>query len=260
VITYQPAGDPVYLTENLSAGTVTAGTSVTVQSVGINAAGEGVEDLSSSAELSITPDGSCSGTSCTPALPGDHTVTTNVGELSATATLSATIGSPVFTQDSPTVTSTTVNTPGYSYTFAATGIPTPTFSIGSGTLPTGLTLDPTSGLLFGTPDAVGIFTFTVVASNGGTQASTPSITITVTQASGCSQQQLAGVVTCVYNSTGAEQTFSVPTGVTSLSVTAIGGAGGAVGELRPGLAGRLRWRRGNGDRSDLGHSLVDAVR
>jgi LPXTG-motif cell wall-anchored protein len=227
VITYQPAGDPVYLTENLSASTVTAGTSVTVQSVGINAAGEGVEDLSSSAELSIAPDGSCSGASCTPASPGDHTITATVGELSATAILSATIDSPVFTQDSPTVTSTTVDTPGYGYTFAATGIPAPSFSIGSGTLPTGLTLDLTSGLLTGTPDAVGIFTFTVVASNGGTQAVSPSITIRVTEPSGCSQEQLAGVVTCVYNSTGAEQTFAVPTGVTSLDVTAIGGAGGA---------------------------------
>jgi Glycine rich protein/Putative Ig domain len=226
VITYQPTGDPIYLTENLSASTVTAGSSVSVQSVGVNAAGEGVEDLSSSVELSIGPDGSCSGTSCTPALPGDHTITATVGALTATATLSATIGSPVFTDDSPTPTSTTVNTPGYSYTFAATGVPTPTFSVGSGTLPTGLTLDPTSGLLSGTPDAVGIFTFTVDASNGGTVASTPTITITVTHTAGCTQQQLAGVVTCVFNSTGAEQTFSVPAGVTSLDVTAIGGAGG----------------------------------
>jgi hypothetical protein len=227
VITYQPAGDPVYLTENLSADTVTAGASVTVQSVGINARGEGVEDLSSSAVLSITPDGSCSGTSCTPALPGDHTITSTVGALSATAALAATIGSPTFTDDSPSVTSTTVNTPGYSYTFAASGEPLPTFSIGSGAVPTGLTLDPTSGLLSGTPTVVGIFTFTVVASNGGTDASTPSITITVTEPSGCTQPQLAGVVTCDYNSTGSEQSFSVPTGVTSLDVTAIGGAGGA---------------------------------
>jgi LPXTG-motif cell wall-anchored protein len=226
VITYQPAGDSVYLTENLSASTVTAGMPVTVQSVGINALGEGVEDLSSVAVLSIAPDGSCSGTSCTPASPGNHTITSSVNGLSATADLSATIGSPAFTQDSPTVTRTTVNTPGYSYTFAATGVPIPTFALGSGTFPTGLTLDPTSGLLSGTPTAVGIFAFTVVASNGGTQASTPSITITVTQASGCSQPQIAGVVTCVYNSTGTEQLFSVPTGVTSLDVTAIGGAGG----------------------------------
>jgi hypothetical protein len=37
----------------------------------------------------------------------------------------------------------------------------------------------------------------------------------------------AGVVTCTYASTGAEQTFTVPPGVTSLTVTAVGAPGGS---------------------------------
>ena len=36
----------------------------------------------------------------------------------------------------------------------------------------------------------------------------------------------AGVATCAFASTGAEQTFTVPAGVTQVSVTAVGGSGG----------------------------------
>ncbi|MGH3209016.1 MAG: glycine-rich protein [Trebonia sp.] len=39
--------------------------------------------------------------------------------------------------------------------------------------------------------------------------------------------QSGQIVTCIYGYTGAEQTFTVPTGVTSVQVTAIGAAGGA---------------------------------
>jgi hypothetical protein len=42
----------------------------------------------------------------------------------------------------------------------------------------------------------------------------------------CAQPTLVGPVTCSYTVTGAEQTFSVPAGVTSVNVVAIGGAGG----------------------------------
>jgi hypothetical protein len=54
----------------------------------------------------------------------------------------------------------------YSYTFVATGSPTPTYAITSGVLPTGLTFNGTTGVLSGTPTLVGSFSFTVTASNG----------------------------------------------------------------------------------------------
>lgn len=85
---------------------------------------------------------------------------------------------PVFTADTPPSTAT-VGTP-YSYTFAATGTPAPSFTVSSGSLPPGLSLDATTGVLSGTPTASGMFTFQVTAANGISPAAvTPDITITV---------------------------------------------------------------------------------
>jgi len=88
---------------------------------------------------------------------------------------------PTFTADSPPTTAT-VGT-AYSYTFTASGTPSPTFAVNSGTLPGGLALNSTTGILSGTPTTAGPFTFTVSASNGTTpNAVSPSITITVSAA------------------------------------------------------------------------------
>lgn len=92
-----------------------------------------------------------------------------------------TVAAPVFSADSPPPTAT-VGT-AYSYTFAATGSPAPTFFVSSGSLPAGLTLDPITGMLSGTPSAPGASTFTVTASNGvPPDAVSPSLTITVSTA------------------------------------------------------------------------------
>ena len=53
---------------------------------------------------------------------------------------------------------------------------------------------------------------------------------------GCSQAQVGGTVSCAYGSTGAEQTFPVPSGVTSVTAAAVGAAGGS-GYLNSGGAG-----------------------
>jgi len=75
-----------------------------------------------------------------------------------------------------------VNSP-YSYTFAATGRPAPTFSVASGATPTGLALNATTGVLSGTPTTTGAFVFTVAAGNGvGSAAVSPAITVTIGQA------------------------------------------------------------------------------
>ncbi|HXA30499.1 MAG TPA: putative Ig domain-containing protein [Candidatus Angelobacter sp.] len=64
----------------------------------------------------------------------------------------------------------------YRYTFQASGSPSPTFAVQSGQLPSGLSLNATSGVLSGTPNVTGAFTFTVSASNGvGSPAVTGSL-------------------------------------------------------------------------------------
>lgn len=83
---------------------------------------------------------------------------------------------PVFTADSPPSTATVGAR--YSYTFAASGHPAPTFSVSSGSLPPGLSLDSHTGILSGTPTTPGSSTFTVSASNGtNPDALSPAITI-----------------------------------------------------------------------------------
>jgi RHS repeat-associated protein len=85
---------------------------------------------------------------------------------------------PAFTADTPP--DTAVAGTAYSYTFAATGTPAPTFALASGALPDGLSLDPTTGALSGTPTTSGLFKFTVTATNGAApDARTPQLTLTV---------------------------------------------------------------------------------
>ncbi len=85
---------------------------------------------------------------------------------------------PVFTASTPPATATVGAA--YTYTFAASGNPAPTFRVASGTLPAGLSLNTTTGVLSGTPTAAGPATFTVAAANGvSPDAVTPSLTIPV---------------------------------------------------------------------------------
>jgi sugar lactone lactonase YvrE len=66
----------------------------------------------------------------------------------------------------------------YHYTYAATGWPPPAFSVASGTLPTGMSLNATSGAISGRPTTAGPYTFTLAATNG-TAAVTAVTAITI---------------------------------------------------------------------------------
>jgi predicted extracellular nuclease len=66
----------------------------------------------------------------------------------------------------------------YNFTVTANGTPAPTFSVTAGALPTGLSLNGTSGAITGTPTAAGVFTGTITATNGSSSdAQNFSITI-----------------------------------------------------------------------------------
>lgn len=84
---------------------------------------------------------------------------------------------PTFTADTPPGGTVGV---AYSYTFMASGAPSPTFSVTSGSLPAGLALDSTTGVLSGTPTTAATSTFTIGASNGiAPDAVTPTITVAI---------------------------------------------------------------------------------
>lgn len=114
----------------------------------------------------------------TGAVSGPHTIVvsaTNKGG-TTTATTQINILAP------PAITS--VNNTSFTYgqagTFSVTasGFPAPTFSVTSGTLPAGVTLNPTTGVLSGTPAAAGSFVFTITATNSVGVAN-QSFTLTV---------------------------------------------------------------------------------
>ena len=107
----------------------------------------------------------------------DNTITAPTG--CAAGTAPSTIDSPVM--GSTTMPAAKVGTP-FSFALAAAGSPTPTFSIASGALPAGLSLNTATGIISGTPTAKGTTTFTVTASNGIAPAAATSFTLVTTGA------------------------------------------------------------------------------
>lgn len=94
-------------------------------------------------------------------------VTLDTNRITRPSTCSATGGtvrtSPTFTSAGPLA---GVEGSDYSYTLTTSGTPTATYTVTSGALPTGLTLDATTGTISGRPTAPGTYTFTVTAANG----------------------------------------------------------------------------------------------
>ena len=104
-------------------------------------------------------------------------VTPNAVSPTINVTIAASGTAPTFTADTPPAAQYSV---AYTYTFTASGSPAPTFSVTSGALPTGLSLNGTTGVLSGTPTVPGLFSFVVTATNGvAPDAGSPTITIDV---------------------------------------------------------------------------------
>ncbi|MFM6981625.1 MAG: Ig domain-containing protein [Microbacteriaceae bacterium] len=64
----------------------------------------------------------------------------------------------------------------------ASGYPAPTYSIVDGALPTGLSLNPVTGAISGTPTVRGASNFSIMATNALGSTETPNLSIAVTQA------------------------------------------------------------------------------
>ena len=130
--------------------------------------------------LTLATNGSLTGTpSVSGSFPVTITATTGAGTLSLSTSL-VVLGSPI--NSDTTVVST--GSVGATYTdgVSATGYPSPTYSVTSGALPTGVTLDSSTGAISGSPTVGGTFTFSITASNSqGTSTIGPK-TITVSAA------------------------------------------------------------------------------
>ena len=88
-----------------------------------------------------------SGTVLAAAVPAGGTTATAPSSFTTTTIVSATVGSS------------------YDYTVSANGSPAPTYAVTSGALPAGLSLNPTTGEITGTPTTAGAYSFTVTATN-----------------------------------------------------------------------------------------------
>ncbi len=73
-------------------------------------------------------------------------------------------GRPSFTSDAPTVSGIVVGEP-YAGSVKVDGEPAATYSVTDGVLPSGLTLDPVSGAITGTPTTAGAYSFSITATN-----------------------------------------------------------------------------------------------
>ncbi len=170
------------------------------------------------------------------------TITASNGNLpNATQSFTLTVNPPSVppTITSGNATTFTAGTAG-TFTVTATGSPAPTFSE-TGALPTGVSLNPTTGVLSGTPGAGagGSYPITITANNGVLPNATQSFTLTVDQAptitSGSSTTFTAGTAgTFTVTSTGFpaatySETGALPTGVSLNPTTGVLSGTPAVG-------------------------------
>ena len=130
----------------------------------------------------------------TPTATGSFSVTvtaTNAGGTSSPATINFTITvpAPVVTGSSQ---SGTVGT-AFTYTISATNSPT-SYAQTGGTLPAGLSLNTSTGVISGTPTTVGSYSITVTATNAGGTSSAATINFTIVAAA-CVTQGFSGGTT-----------------------------------------------------------------
>lgn len=167
----------------------TSGFSQTITSIKINTSGASSIAGAVTVKVGNTSFSTTSGTS--QALSSTATTYTFTGSATGTINIAWTQTSSkaiylksieVTYSDLPPVV-TAINQTGYygtafNYTISATNSPT-SFSIASGSLPSGLTLSSTTGVIAGTPTATGTFNATVTATNASGTSDPAAIAITI---------------------------------------------------------------------------------
>jgi len=99
---------------------------------------------------------------------------------------------PAFTVDAPPTTAKAGQA--YTYTFAASGVPTPTYALAPGA-PAWLSIDPTTGALSGTPPTgTASFTYSVVAANDAGKATAGPFAVSV--ATNSHEADISAVLSC----------------------------------------------------------------
>lgn len=130
----------------------------------------------------------------------------------------------------------------YSDSVSAYGLPAPTYSISSGSLPAGLTLNSTTGAITGTPTNTEQYTFQIRASNiVGSQTATYTILVS-TGIEGGTEYNTGGVR--VHEFTGAGSLTSYMASPRSVVVFITGG-GGSGGSSVGGGGGAGKWGGGS---------------
>src|ERR1039458_8472406 len=204
------------------------------------------------AGLSISTSGTISGT---PTVSGTfpYTVTiTDVNGNKGSISCSVTVNPPPQLTCSAT-NSGEVGVPFNSGPITVTGATSPyTFSIGSGTLPAGLTLNTSTGAVTGTPTAAGTFTIKVTDSLGATATGTCSITIVGPPQVTCSATN-SGEVGVPFNSgpitvTGGTSpyTFSIGSGTLPAGLTLNTSTGAVTGTPTASGTLTIKVTEGNG--------------
>ncbi|GLQ86469.1 putative Ig domain-containing protein [Dyella flagellata] len=164
------ASTPIITTASVANGTVGVSYSQTISASSGNAPYTfSISAGSLPSGLSISSGGVISGT---PTAGGSYTFTVKVTDAASnTATrtyTSVTIGAPIITVSPSTLPGATQNS-SYSQTVTATGGTSPyTYAVTSGTLPSGLTINPNTGTLTGTPTVYGNYSFTITATDSST--------------------------------------------------------------------------------------------
>lgn len=103
-----------------------------------------------------------------------------------------------------------------------------TYSVSSGSLPSGMTLDPSYGEIYGIPTTSGqSYSYTITATNGFVSTSfSETGTVTAFSASGGTESTSGGIKTHTFTGSG---TFTVNSGLIPIEVLVAGGGGGGGG-------------------------------